>query len=105
MLCSLHRYILVVVVTCYILPRQLYIHMSTRLLLLCHQHARNTKDLNRCTHERILKFKNKTHLVRKGATDGTKADEEATAVTRRTAWNFMVVIFCIVIVLADGGRC
>jgi len=34
-----------------------------------------------------------THLVRIGATEGTKADEEAKMVARRMAWNFMVVIY------------
>ena len=39
-----------------------------------------------------LQFKNMAYLVRKGATDGTKTDEEAKTVARRMAWNFMVVI-------------
>ena len=61
-------------------------------LLLCHQQAPVNPSH---THKKHAAIRNKTHLVRKGATDGTKADEEAKTVARRMAWNFMVVI-CVV---------
>eukprot|EP00984_Skeletonema_dohrnii_P018313 scaffold8530_cov154-Skeletonema_dohrnii-CCMP3373.AAC.4 len=43
--------------------------------------------------QKYIQIQTKTHLVLKGATDGTKADEEAKTVARRMAVNFMVVIY------------
>jgi len=44
--------------------------------------------------QKYIQIQTETHLVLKGATDGTKADEEAKTVARRMAVNFMVVIYC-----------
>jgi len=55
----------------------------------CPQQAPNCPP----AHTKVFQIQTKTHLVRKGATDGTKADEEAKTVARRMAVNFMVVIY------------
>ena len=58
-------------------------NVSSHLMYPCPQHISRSK----------FKLESHTYLVRIGATDGTKAEEEAKRVARRMAWTFMVVIF------------
>ena len=70
------------------------IYITTYFFLFCH--TRSTSDVSvrpNNTYRSKFKLESYTYLVRIGATDGTKAEEETKRVARRMAWTFMVVNF------------